>query len=101
MWPWGGGTLRLPPRETMTFMPQRPYLPLGTLRAAVCYPAEPGQFDEAAVVAALKRVDLGHLLPSLDRTSAGTGSCPWKSSSAWPLRACCCTRPVGWSPTTR
>ena len=68
MWPWGGGTLRLPPREAMTFMPQRPYLPLGTLRAAVCYPAEPGHFDEAAVVAALERVDLGHLVPSLDRT---------------------------------
>ena len=68
MWPWGGGTLRLPPREAMTFMPERPYLPLGTLRAAVCYPDEPGHFDEAAVVAALERVDLGHLLPSLDRT---------------------------------
>ncbi len=68
MWPWGGGTLRLPPREAMTFMPQRPYLPLGTLRAAVCYPAEPGRFDEAAVGAALERADLGHLMPSLDRT---------------------------------
>jgi putative ATP-binding cassette transporter len=68
MWPWGAGTLRLPPRETMTFMPQRPYLPLGTLRAAVCYPAEPGHFDEATVVAALERVDLDHLVPSLDRT---------------------------------
>ena len=68
MWPWGGGTLRLPPREAMTFMPQRPYLPLGTLRAAVCYPAEPGRFEEAAVVAALERVDLGDLVPSLDRT---------------------------------
>ena len=68
MWPWGAGTLRLPPREAMTFMPQRPYLPLGTLRAAVCYPAEPGHFDEAAVVAALERMDLGHLVSSLDRT---------------------------------
>jgi putative ATP-binding cassette transporter len=68
MWPWGAGTLRLPPREAMTFMPQRPYLPLGTLRAAVCYPAKPGQFEEAAVVAALERVDLGQLVPSLDRT---------------------------------
>ena len=68
MWPWGGGTLRLPPRETMMFMPQRPYLPRGTLHAAVCYPAEPGHFDEPAVVAALERVDLGHLVPSLDRT---------------------------------
>jgi putative ATP-binding cassette transporter len=67
MWPWGAGVLRLPPRDAMTFMPQRPYLPLGTLRAAVCYPAEPGRFEEAVVVATLERVDLGHLVPSLDR----------------------------------
>jgi vitamin B12/bleomycin/antimicrobial peptide transport system ATP-binding/permease protein len=52
----------------MTFMPQRPYMPLGTLRAAVCYPGEPGRFEEAAVVAALERVDLGDLVPSLDRS---------------------------------
>ena len=52
------------------FMPQRPYLPLA-LRAAVSYPAEPGRFDDAAVRAALERVDLGHLTPSLDRTERG------------------------------
>jgi vitamin B12/bleomycin/antimicrobial peptide transport system ATP-binding/permease protein len=68
MWPWGAGTIQLPLRESMMFMPQRPYLPLGTLRAAVSYPAEPGRFDDAAVRAALERVDLGHLAPSLDRT---------------------------------
>jgi vitamin B12/bleomycin/antimicrobial peptide transport system ATP-binding/permease protein len=70
MWPWGGGTLRLPPREAMMFMPQRPYMPLGTLRAAVIYPAEPGRFDDAAVTAVLERVDLDHLVPSLDRTDS-------------------------------
>ena len=67
MWPWGGGTIKLPPRESMVFMPQRPYLPLGTLRAAVVYPAEPDRFDDAAVRAALERLDLAHLAPSLDR----------------------------------
>ena len=68
MWPWGTGRIQLPPRETMMFMPQRPYLPLGTLRAAVTYPAEPGHFDDAAVRAALERVDLDNLVPSLDRS---------------------------------
>jgi putative ATP-binding cassette transporter len=67
MWPWGGGRIQLPPREAMTFMPLRPYLPFGTLRAAVTYPGEPGRFEEAAVRAALERVDLGHLVPMLDR----------------------------------
>ena len=68
MWPWGGGIIRLPPRDEMMFMPQRPYLPLGTLRAAVSYPDGPERFDDAAVRAALERVDLGHLVPLLDRT---------------------------------
>jgi putative ATP-binding cassette transporter len=67
MWPWGAGTIELPPRGAMMFMPQRPYLPLGTLRAAVSYPAESGQFDDVTVRGALERVDLGHLEPALDR----------------------------------
>jgi len=33
MWPWGTGTIHLPQREAIMFMPQRPYLPPGTLRA--------------------------------------------------------------------
>ena len=68
MWPWGAGTIQLPPRETMMFMPQRPYLPLGTLRAAVSYPAEPGRFGDAAMRAALERVGLAHLVSSIDVT---------------------------------
>ena len=68
MWPWGAGTIQLPPPTAMMFMPQRPYLPPGTLRAAVTYPAAPERFDDAAVRAALERVDLGQLTPALDRT---------------------------------
>jgi putative ATP-binding cassette transporter len=68
MWPWGAGKIELPPREAMVFMPQRPYLPLGTLRAAMSYPDDPGAFDDGAVGAALARVDLENLAPALDRT---------------------------------
>jgi putative ATP-binding cassette transporter len=67
MWPWGEGTIQLPPRDAMMFMPQRPYLPPGTLRVAASYPAETGRFDDAAIGAALERVDLGHLAPALDQ----------------------------------
>jgi putative ATP-binding cassette transporter len=67
LWPWGSGTIHLPPRDRMMFMPQRPYLPLGSLHAAVSYPAEPNRFDSAAVGGALERVGLDHLVPSLDR----------------------------------
>ncbi len=67
LWPWGTGTVHLPPRGTAMFMPERPYLPLGTLRAAISYPVEPGRFDDAVVRSALERVGLGRLVPSLDR----------------------------------
>ena len=62
LWPWGAGTIHLPPRDTMMFMPPRPYLPLGSLRAGASYPAAPERFDHAAVAAALERVGLRHLL---------------------------------------
>ena len=67
LWPWGAGTIHLPPRRSMMFMPQRPYLPLGSLHAAVSYPAEPERFESAEVGAALERVGLDYLVPSLDR----------------------------------
>jgi putative ATP-binding cassette transporter len=67
LWPCGTGTVRLPPPDEIMFMPDRPYLPLGTLAAAICYPSEPGCLDEAAVRAALERVELGRLVPSLER----------------------------------
>jgi vitamin B12/bleomycin/antimicrobial peptide transport system ATP-binding/permease protein len=67
LWPWGSGTIHRPPRRSMMFMPQRPYLPLGSLQAAVSYPAEPERFESIEVAAALERVGLDHLVPSLDR----------------------------------
>jgi putative ATP-binding cassette transporter len=67
LWPWGTGRIRLPPRDSMMFMPPQPYLPSATLRAAIAYPAEPGRFETGAVEDALRRVRLDYLLPSLDR----------------------------------
>jgi putative ATP-binding cassette transporter len=66
LWPWGSGEIRTPPRERMFFMPQRPYIPLGTLRAALAYPAAAKKFADAAMQAALERCQLAHLIPRLD-----------------------------------
>ncbi len=38
LWPFGSGRVELPPRERSLFLPQRPYLPIGTLREALLYP---------------------------------------------------------------
>ncbi len=66
LWPWGSGEIRTPARDRMMFMPQRPYLPLGTLRAAVTYPAPAKRFADPAIRAALERAGLPHLIPRLD-----------------------------------
>lgn len=52
------------------FLPQRAYLPLGSLRQAVCFPAASDAFDQARVAAALTHVGLGHLVPRLDAEEA-------------------------------
>jgi putative ATP-binding cassette transporter len=67
LWPWGSGRIRVPEPEQMMFLPQRPYLPLGTLRAAICYPASPETFDETHVRQALERCGLGEFVDMLDR----------------------------------
>ncbi|WP_439549142.1 ABC transporter ATP-binding protein/permease [Falsiroseomonas sp.] len=66
LWPWGAGEIRIPPRDRMMFMPQRPYIPLGSLRAALAYPAAPKKFADAALAAALERCGLPHLVPRLE-----------------------------------
>ncbi|MDP3690892.1 ABC transporter ATP-binding protein/permease [Bradyrhizobium sp.] len=68
LWPWGSGTILTPPPGTMAFLPQRPYLPLGTLRNALSYPSATDAFPDADIRKALERCDLGNLVPKLDRT---------------------------------
>lgn len=65
IWPYGKGTIERPPGRTM-FLPQKPYIPLGTLRRAVTYPAPVESFDDHAIRAALQDVGLGDLAPDLD-----------------------------------
>jgi putative ATP-binding cassette transporter len=67
LWPWGSGIIRLPAPSTMMVMPQRPYLPLGTMRAAITYPDPPDAFATAKVEAVVKRVGLAEFLPTLER----------------------------------
>ncbi|MDJ1157074.1 ABC transporter ATP-binding protein/permease [Chelatococcus sp. SYSU_G07232] len=66
LWPWGEGVIQTPPTGEMMFLPQRPYLPLGTLRAAVCYPASPDAFDDREVRRTMVRCGLGDFLDDLD-----------------------------------
>jgi len=67
LWSRGSGTVRVPSHETMLFLPQPPYLPMGSLHNALAYPDPADRFNGEEVKAALERVGLGRLAPSLDK----------------------------------
>jgi putative ATP-binding cassette transporter len=56
----------LAPDAKMFLMPQKPYIPLGTLRRATSYPRPPEDFDDKEIGEALKMVGLEHLIEKLD-----------------------------------
>lgn len=65
IWPFGRGRVQIPVGEVMV-LPQRPYLPIGTLRSAVSYPDMKGTYSDSNIIAALDAVSLGHLKNRLD-----------------------------------
>ena len=64
LWPYVDGSVARPIEPQTLFLPQKPYLPLGTLRGALYYPATPQGDEQAADV--LRQCQLGHLTPRLD-----------------------------------
>ncbi|WP_425623879.1 ABC transporter ATP-binding protein/permease [Agrobacterium radiobacter] len=71
LWPWGGGSVSFRAGSRLFMLPQRPYVPSGTLRRAVCYPqaAESWTFEE--IGEALDKVGLGHLKDKVEEEA------PW------------------------
>jgi putative ATP-binding cassette transporter len=65
IWPYGSGLIQVPANARMLFLPQKPYIPLGTLRQAAFYPAAPSA-DDAEIARVLQAVRLGHLIDRLD-----------------------------------
>ena len=66
IWPFGRGRLDVPAGQSSLLLPQRPYIPLGTLRAAVIYPNDAGTFSDAEIRQALTDAQLPHLADKLD-----------------------------------
>ena len=67
VWPWGRGSIHLP-TGAITFMPQKPYFPLGTLRDIMLYPTAPEGISDEALKDMLHKVGLDHLRGRLDET---------------------------------
>jgi putative ATP-binding cassette transporter len=66
IWPFGGGSIAIPAKATLMMLPQRPYFPLGSLKAAIVYPAEADTFDSDHVADALVAVGLPRLASRLE-----------------------------------
>jgi vitamin B12/bleomycin/antimicrobial peptide transport system ATP-binding/permease protein len=67
LWPYGQGEIRLA-KGKILFVPQRPYLPLGTLTDLLLYPREADSepISREKLISALTAVGLGALVDELD-----------------------------------
>jgi putative ATP-binding cassette transporter len=66
IWPFGTGSIAIPAQATLMMLPQRPYFPVGSLRAAIAYPAEESAFSPELVGETLGAVGLPKLALRLD-----------------------------------
>lgn len=65
IWPFVDGKIFLPERDNLMFIPQKPYLPLGTLRAALNYPGNK-PIDDTELIYLMDLCQIGYLKDKLD-----------------------------------
>jgi vitamin B12/bleomycin/antimicrobial peptide transport system ATP-binding/permease protein len=66
LWPWGGGGINLHPDRRLFMLPQKPYVPQGTLRRAAAYPAAAEDWTVEQIGEALDKVGLAHLKDKIE-----------------------------------
>ena len=66
IWPYGAGNIEIPAAKRLLFLPQRSYLPINSLRAAINYPAAATAYKDLAIIHYLELCRLAHLIPKLD-----------------------------------
>jgi putative ATP-binding cassette transporter len=69
VWPFGEGSIRIPKGANLLVLPQRPYLPLGTLRGALAYPGPENFFTPKEIDEVIDAVGLSDLRDELDVTA--------------------------------
>ena len=110
LWPWGSGEIRIPAGAVVGFVPQKPYLPLGSLRAALAYP---GLAADCPMKKPNRRSGT-----RVWRTFARRSTRSWSSIESYRAasvnashsRGCCCSDPISscwtkprrrWTPTAK
>ncbi|OYU87534.1 MAG: ABC transporter ATP-binding protein [Bradyrhizobiaceae bacterium PARB1] len=71
LWPWGGGSVNFHPDRRLFMLPQKPYVPSGTLRRAAAYPAAEEDWTVEQIGEALDKVGLSHLKEKIEEDA------PW------------------------
>jgi putative ATP-binding cassette transporter len=71
LWPWGGGSVNFHPDRRLFMLPQKPYVPSGTLRRAVAYPGAAEDWTVKTIGEALDKVGLKHLIEKIEEDA------PW------------------------
>jgi putative ATP-binding cassette transporter len=69
VWPFGSGSIRVPKGASVLVLPQRPYMPLGSLRGALAYPGPDDAFSQDEIDDVLEAVGLGAFRDQLDETA--------------------------------
>jgi len=68
IWPYGNGSIEIPNGAKLLFLPQKSYLPIGDLRAAIAYPAAAITYKDLAIRHYLELCRLPHLADRLDES---------------------------------
>src|ERR1700716_4513669 len=71
LWPWGGGSVNFHPDRRLFMLPQKPYVPSGTLRRAVAYPGAAEDWTLEQIGDGLDKVGLKHLIEKIEEDA------PW------------------------
>src|SRR3954452_13941435 len=71
LWPWGGGSVNFHPDRRLFMLPQRPYVPSGSLRRATAYPGAEDDWTVEEIGEALHKVGLDHLKEKIEEEA------PW------------------------
>ncbi|MBY5458032.1 ABC transporter ATP-binding protein/permease [Rhizobium leguminosarum] len=71
LWPWGSGSVNFHADRRLFMLPQRPYIPSGTLRRAVAYPGAADSWTLDKIKAALDKVGLDYLNEKIEEDA------PW------------------------
>ncbi len=70
LWPWGSGSIDFPAGQSVAFFPQKPYLPLGSLRTVLLYPHAVASIADERIWTVMSRCGLGDMSHRLDEVAA-------------------------------